>query len=97
MKIIPNSVLLNTPINSSIEQTKPATTSFSQWVGNQISKSNEQLNAADNALNALASGQSEQLHQTMITLEEAKISFQYLQQIRNRLMSAYQELMREQI
>ena len=33
----------------------------------------------------------------MITLEQAKLSFQYLEQIRNRLMSAYQDLLREQI
>ncbi|MCL5271969.1 MAG: flagellar hook-basal body complex protein FliE, partial [Gammaproteobacteria bacterium] len=60
-------------------------------------ETNNQLNAADEALTQLASGHAENLHQTMLTLEQAKLSFQYLEQIRNRLMTAYQDLLREQI
>ncbi len=71
--------------------------SFSTWLSHQINQTNDQLQAADQALTELARGHGEQLHQTMITLEEAKLSFQYLEQIRNRLLSAYQELLREQI
>ncbi len=70
---------------------------FSQWLSEQVAETNTQLNSADQALNDLASGQSTNLHQTMITLEQAKLSFQYIEQIRNRLMSAYQDLLREQI
>lgn len=79
------------------ELTPKTETNFVHWLGQQVSDTNTQLNAADNALNELASGRTENLHQTMITLEQAKLSFQYLEQIRNRLMSAYQELLREQI
>ncbi|MFJ1268011.1 flagellar hook-basal body complex protein FliE [Legionella lytica] len=71
--------------------------SFSAWISDKIGDTNTQLNNADKALNELASGHAENLHQTMITLEQAKLSFQYLEQIRNRLMSAYQDLLREQI
>ena len=71
--------------------------SFGQWIGENVSAINAQLNQADEALNQLAMGHAEHLHQTMITLESAKLSFQYLEQIRNRLMTAYQELLREQI
>jgi flagellar hook-basal body complex protein FliE len=92
------------PVNSqflsshpkSTEYSEPAT-NFSNWVGEKISETNDQLNAADEALTQLASGKAEHLHQTMITLEQAKLSFQYLEQIRNRLMTAYQDLLREQI
>lgn len=71
--------------------------SFSAWISDKIGDTNTQLNNADKALNELASGHAENLHQTMIILEQAKLSFQYLEQIRNRLMSAYQDLLREQI
>ncbi|WP_133135592.1 flagellar hook-basal body complex protein FliE [Legionella rowbothamii] len=81
-----------------IESTKAAPQeSFSAWISEKIDDTNTQLNTADKALNELASGHAENLHQTMITLEQAKLSFQYLEQIRNRLMSAYQDLLREQI
>jgi len=75
----------------------PKESGFVEYLGNQIVKTNNQLNAADHALDNLASGRAENLHQTMITLEQAKLSFQFLEQIRNRLMTAYQDLLREQI
>lgn len=81
----------------STEQTKPVEGSFSQWLSDKIGDTNNQLNAADEALTGLATGKIENLHQAMITMEQAKLSFQYLEQIRNRLMSAYQDLLREQI
>lgn len=70
---------------------------LSQTLTANIIATNDQLNAADHALTQLASGHASNLHQSMITMEQAKLSFQYLTQIRNRLMSAYQDLLREQI
>lgn len=84
--------------NSALNELKPQEgLSFTQLVSQHILDTNHQLNAADKALHDLASGHTENLHQTMITLEQAKLSFQYLEQIRNRLMSAYHDLLREQI
>ena len=97
MNIDSVSHLLPTVNKTSVEFTKPAESSFSSWLGDQVLNTNHQLNTADNALNQLAAGRAENLHETMITLEQAKLSFQYLEQIRNRLMSAYQDLLREQI
>lgn len=97
MKIDAVSSLLLSSNNKSMELTEQPEASFTSWLGEKVTSTNDQLNAADKALTQLASGHAENLHQTMITLEEAKLSFQYLEQIRNRLMSAYQELLREQI
>lgn len=75
---------------------KPASTkphAFTQL----ITDTNDQLLAADAALQQLASGNATNLHQTMLKMEEAKLSFQFLEQVRNRLMSAYQDILREQI
>ncbi|KTD35304.1 flagellar hook-basal body protein FliE [Legionella moravica] len=91
-----NNLFLNT-MTPSIERTEQPKTTFSTLMEEKITETNNQLNAADEALTQLASGHAENLHQTMITLEQAKLSFQYLEQIRNRLMTAYQELLREQI
>ena len=85
------------PNVQSVEKTQQPESSFSTWVTEKISDTNQQLSTADQALNELASGHAENLHKTMLTLEQAKLSFQYLEQIRNRLMSAYQDLLREQI
>lgn len=81
-----------------MEQNNPTTgVNFSAWLSGQIQETNTQLLSADNALQQLASGKANNLHQTMLTLEQAKLSFQFLEQVRNRLMSAYQDILREQI
>lgn len=81
----------------SMEMSQKPEANFGHWMGEKISETNNLLNTADQALTQLAAGNTENLHQTMITLETAKLSFHYLEQIRNRLMTAYQDLLREQI
>ncbi len=75
----------------------PTANTFTHFLTDTVSHTNDHLVAADEALQQLASGQATSLHETMLTLEQAKISFQFLEQIRNRLMSAYQDILREQI
>ncbi|MFO7154117.1 MAG: flagellar hook-basal body complex protein FliE [Caldicoprobacter oshimai] len=45
----------------------------------------------------LATGQVENLHKVMIDAEKADIALQFTLQIRNKLLEAYQEIMRMQI
>jgi flagellar hook-basal body complex protein FliE len=45
----------------------------------------------------LAVGNAENLHQIMIRLEESRLSFQLLMQVRGRLLEAYQDVMKMQI
>ena len=52
---------------------------------------------ADSDVQALATGEKRDLHQTMISLEKAGISFQLMMQVRNKIVAAYQEIMRMQI
>jgi flagellar hook-basal body complex protein FliE len=53
--------------------------------------------AAGEALSGLLSGQNVSLHQTVIAMEEASVSFQLMVEVRNKLLESYQELMRMQI
>lgn len=85
------------PKTNALESNNSRDTSFSDWLTQAIGHTNQQLLNADTALNQLASGDAVSLHQTMLSLEEAKLSFQYMEQIRNRLMAAYQDILREQI
>jgi len=60
----------------------------------------EQLDAsqqvANRAARQLAVGQSHYLHETMIALEKADIQFRLAMAVRNKVISAYQEIMRMQ-
>ncbi|MFH1138383.1 MAG: flagellar hook-basal body complex protein FliE [Pseudomonadota bacterium] len=46
------------------------------------------------AVEELATGGSSNLHETMIAIQKAEISFKMLAQVRNKVVSAYQEVMR---
>jgi flagellar hook-basal body complex protein FliE len=70
---------------------------FGNWFGQQLAEVNGRLRHADADLQHLALGDAQNLHQVMINLEEAKLSFQLLVQVRNRALEAYQEVMRMQI
>lgn len=58
---------------------------------------NDRLLASDQAVRGLALGNVENLHQTMMSLEQARLSLQLLLQVRNGALDAYQQLMRMQI
>lgn len=76
---------------------QPAGGSFASMLGQMVSDVNGQQTAATQAVSALQSGQNVPLHQAVIAMEEANVSFQLMVEVRNRLMDAYQEVMRMQI
>jgi len=58
---------------------------------------NLKLQAADVEVQKLALGQADSLHGVMIAVESAKESLALVVQIRNRLVDAYQDVLRMQI
>ena len=75
----------------------PDGVTFSSLVTDGIGKVNEQLMTGQVQLQQLAAGEPVNLHQVMIGLEESRMSFQLLMQVRNRLLEGYQEVMRMQV
>jgi len=53
----------------------------------------QQLDARDAAV-SMASGTAADSAQALVTIEKANVSFQFAMQIRNKLLEAYQEVMR---
>lgn len=74
-----------------------ATNSFGEMVTRGLQQTSEQLLDSQAGLQTAAAGGTENLHQLMIRLEEARMSFQLMLQVRNRLLESYQELMRTQV
>jgi flagellar hook-basal body complex protein FliE len=75
----------------------PAAGSFETMVGGLVREVSDKQAASSQAVHGLMSGQNVSLHQTMIAMEEASVSFQLMVEVRNRLLESYQELMRMQI
>src|SRR5262245_6177621 len=76
---------------------QPVSDSFGSLLGRMVEEVNGRQNAAADAVHALQSGGNVSLHQAVIAMEEASISFQLMVEVRNKLLESYQELMRMQI
>lgn len=50
--------------------------------------------AAQQAMDTYASGGAQNLHETMVTMSKADISFSLMVSVRNKLLDAYREVMR---
>ncbi len=77
--------------------TAPVASQFDALVHTGLTGVNRALLQTETDAQRLAVGDVQNLHQVMIHMEEAKASFQLFLQVRNRLLDAYQEVMRMQI
>lgn len=84
------------PVLPALPPAAPAA-GFGDWFAKEVGAVNASLVKADQDVRLLATGETQSLHEVMIHLEEAKLSFQLLAQVRNRLLDAYQEVMRMQV
>jgi flagellar hook-basal body complex protein FliE len=71
--------------------------SFQNMLGGFVQEVSDKQAAAGQAVTGLLSGKNVSLHQAMISVEEASVSFQLMVEVRNRLLDSYQELMRMQV
>jgi flagellar hook-basal body complex protein FliE len=70
---------------------------FTTWFDRQLSELNEQINTSEVELRRFATGETNNIHHLMLSLEKAKLSFQLLLQVRNKALEAYQDVMRMQV
>lgn len=73
------------------------TDSFANVLKSFVEEVNAKQGAASEAVSALQSGQNVPLHQAVIAMEEANVSFQLMVEVRNKLLESYQEIMRLQV
>lgn len=76
---------------------QPAGDSFGHLLGQMIDDVNSRQMAANDAIQSMQAGGPVSLHQAVIAMEEANVSFQLMVEVRNKLLDAYQEIMRMQV
>ncbi len=84
---------ISTPQGGSVQGGR----AFSDFLGQMVQDVNAKQAASSNAVEGVLTGQNVPLHQAMIAMEEASVSFQLMVEVRNKLLESYQELMRMQI
>ncbi len=72
-------------------------TGFADMLQNSINEINSLQQQSAELKNALVTGEINELHQMMIAAEKSSLAFQFTLQIRNKVIEAYQEIMRMQV
>jgi len=88
---------LQTPGVKPKQVNAPDSTAFGQVLRQSLNDVNKLQNEADQAIDALASGQQQDIHSTMIAMEKADVAFRLIMEIRNKVISAYETIMRMQV
>jgi len=70
---------------------------FDNLLGSLVEDVNAKQMESAGAVREMMSGGDVSLHQAMISMEEAGVSFQLMVEVRNKLLESYQELMRMQL
>jgi flagellar hook-basal body complex protein FliE len=71
--------------------------SFGDVLKDSLSQVNQLQHEADKAITELATGGQTTLHDTMLALQKADLSFRLMMQVRNKIVEAYQEVVRMQV
>jgi len=71
--------------------------SFGDLLKNKIEEISKLQSDADSAIAKVELSDSGSIHEAMIALEKASISFKTMLKVRNKLLEAYQEVMRMQV
>ena len=86
-----------TPATPAVSGAGDAVGGFGQALTNAISGLSQSQNTADDATVRMAAGDPIDLHEVMLARETASLQFQLAVQVRNKLVEAYQDVMRMQI
>lgn len=68
--------------------------SFSETIKTMVNDVEKDQKIADTAIQKFALGENKNIHETMIAIQKADISFKLMLQIRNKVLSAYQDIMK---
>jgi len=82
---------------ASVGQAPSVDPSFAQTLGESIRQVDAVQRQADQAVVDMVAGRQQNLHQTMLSMEQADLAFQTMMQVRNKIVIAYEEIFRMQM
>ncbi len=79
------------------ESSESPATSFKSLFKQAIAEVNRLQSEADDLATKLAAGDIDDVHRAMIAMQKAKLALDLTVQVRNKVIEAYQEVMRMQV
>jgi flagellar hook-basal body complex protein FliE len=93
----PNGITLLPPRLPDTSAVSKSAAGFGDMLSSMMNKVNGAQIAGEQSIEKLQTGEAKHLHEVMIAVEEADISLRMLVQMRNKALTAYEEIMRMQI
>ncbi|MBX3738990.1 MAG: flagellar hook-basal body complex protein FliE [Candidatus Didemnitutus sp.] len=75
----------------------PTSNGFSEMLGGLVNTVDSKQVEANQLTQKVLLGETDQLHQSVIAMQEAGVAFSLMVEVRNKLVESYQELMRMQV
>lgn len=92
--LLPNKIDTNKKVEKSSGE---KSVDFGDLLKNALKDVNDAQLNADEAIKKVLNGETQNIHETMIALQKADVSLKLMLEVRNRLLEAYQEIMRTQV
>jgi len=81
----------------SAKDVSAAKTKFDDILKDFIHDVNDLQSVANESIEKLAAGEITDVHEVMVAVEKAGVAFDLMMEIRNKMLEAYQEIMRMQV
>lgn len=78
-------------------QSTPGGTAFGSMFSDAVAKVDGFQHNAQASVDRFLSGEGEELHHVAIATQQAEMSFQLFMQVRNKIVTAYQQVMQMQV
>lgn len=88
---------LNKQTDTAVQKNQESSNSFSDALNQALKQVETDLKNSEEMSKLASIGEAKDLHQVMIAMEKANMSLQLAVQVRNKVVEAYQEMMRMQI
>ncbi len=85
------------PQNPVIDHTKEQYKSFSETMQGCMQDVNDLQHEAGRSVEKLLTGEIKDAHDVMVAVEKASTSFELMMELRNKMIEAYQEILRMQV
>lgn len=95
--IQPSSIQPVGPIEIGGPERAPGSSEFKNVLQGAIDQVEQSRSDANQSVQNFLTGDGEDLHSTVLAVQRADLEFDMLMQVRNKVVSAYQEVMRMQI
>lgn len=98
MKMLPLSQIQQSmPVEKNSGKGPVADTGFGEVLKKSLESVNTNIEEAGKMAEGLVSGQHSNIHETMIAMEKSTVSFRMLTKVQQKVITAYQDIMRMQV